>query len=1781
MRCLKLFILGLAFVALVSSAASAAVLTWRGTPSNSWTTTTSVQNWYNAPYYFTSGDIATFDDSGSNTSVNLTEALTWASGTTGGSVIVNSGKNYTFSGVGSLNGGVSTSVFLTKDGTGKLTITTTNNYTGYTVVNNGTLSLTGGGKLYNTSAPTPGTGGYYAVNINSGAAVEFEDWATGGSFGALSEPIDFQIRGGTLRYVGTSTSDNTRGIMISTGGATLESATPGALWSISKGPTIPYFFLIHLATNPTDVLTLTGAGNGMIGKFISPSGGAIMGLNKSGTGTWTLTAAATSSDGVQYQNYFYRGATTINQGKLILDPFGIGGNPYFGVLYNTSSITINSGGTLQLNGSNAISGSYASAVLKPVTINGGTLDTQTGFHQISSLTLNGGLVTSGTPATPASGSLIINGDVSVTDNSTISAQYFNLNAGSRTFTVADGKTLNFTGTFFNGTNFIKSGNGTITLAASNPYTGSVTVNAGTLTLGASGSISSAAAIDVKSGATFDVSSVTGGWKFGASQQLAGSGAVVGSAADIAGSTVGIVPGGSGAAGTLAFGSNLALNSGSSDVIYFDLAQSTSGTSDLLTVAGNFNVNNPSKVGINISLLGATINSGTYPLITFGSLTGSLSNLNLTGYTGSSRQTLSLASAAHQISLSVVGNPANLTWKGDSSSNNWNINTTKNWMNAGTSATDVFINGDLVTFDATGSNSPNINITTAVQPGSVTFKNNSTKAYTFGGTGYISGSTGITLESANTVKVTLANTGANDFSGPITINGGTLEFGNGATAGAGVLPAGVAITDNAALSINNPSGDSLVVGNTISGTGNLQKNGSGAMTLTGSNSSFTGTVTVNGGQLIAGNAYALGVPTATSAITVNSGGTLDINGSDLGAHALRIQGAGYDGYGALVNNAAVAGASYFTTLTGNATVGGSELYYLAWTISGGGYDLTKAGANEVSLYWAGSTNLGNITINSGILTVAGNTTLGSTGAVTINSGGTLNLSNITATISKSVSANYGSTLQSSDTANAYAGPITLYGDLTVNTLTNLTLSGNIVGSDAFSGSLTKNGAGTLILTGLGNAWANGITINTGTLQVGDGGANGSLPADGTVSNNSTLVFNRSGSINVNGGISGGGNLYQNGSGTVTLSSANYYSGNTTITSGTLALGFSGSIPSSPVIDVKSGGTFNVAAVSGGFALYYGQTLTGSGAVTGNVTDVSTSIISPGDGIGTLTFNQNLTLAGGDNVSYQINGTSADLLKVNGNFNYSSGVTTINILTNRVVPGTVYTFANAAGTSGSLSNLSPDAGDTRYTFTPSLSSDSKKVLLTASGTNKSLIWNGSGPWDLKSSPSWNTSDVFYNADDVLFDDTSSTSTVSIDAAVRPASVTINKSTTFSLAGSGKITGEVGLTKTGTGTMYLYTANDYSGDTVIQNGTVVFRNTSAVYSGLTGNIIVQNGASLNLRLGFLGTDTTPITVPVKIAGAGYNNQGALFIGQAPVYPILTKLELTADATISTGSQSSWSIFNPTPGDPTTGYVKGNGYALTTAGVGTIYLYGLGDTGLGDISVNGGGLGVQGSTGLGVASKTLTVNTLSTLTLFDTGGYGALAKNLDLKSASSINSYGGVANSITGNVLLEGNVNFTGNGNIYYTSADLTLTGAVTGSGGITKLSNATLTLAGSQNYSGTTTILAGKLALSGTGTIGDVANGSTLELLDGNHTLGNVTGSSAATLVDAGASVTVTSIVQGSITLGAGATLTVAAIPGGPSSGSALLTPVPEPGTWALLLTAFFAIFAYARKRSRQIS
>jgi len=84
-----------------------------------------------------------------------------------------------------------------------------------------------------------------------------------------------------------------------------------------------------------------------------------------------------------------------------------------------------------------------------------------------------------------------------------------------------------------------------------------------------------------------------------------------------------------------------------------------------------------------------------------------------------------------------------------------------------------------------------------------------------------------------------------------------------------------------------------------------------------------------------------------------------------------------------------------------------------------------------------------------------------------------------------------------------------------------------------------------------------------------------------------------------GITGAGNLTFDGPGRLTLAGTNTYSGTTTISSGTLALGSAASL-ASPVIDVASGGRLDVSALTGGLALGNGQRLGGRGTLLGDVT-----------------------------------------------------------------------------------------------------------------------------------------------------------------------------------------------------------------------------------------------------------------------------------------------------------------------------------------------------------------------------------------------------------------------------------------------------------------------------------------------------------------------------------------------------------------------------------------------------
>ena len=138
--------------------------------------------------------------------------------------------------------------------------------------------------------------------------------------------------------------------------------------------------------------------------------------------------------------------------------------------------------------------------------------------------------------------------------------------------------------------------------------------------------------------------------------------------------------------------------------------------------------------------------------------------------------------------------------------------------------------------------------------------NRSNALTFGGV--ISGTGAVQQNGAGTTILTADNT----YTGGTTINAGTLQLGNGGTAGSIVGN----VLNNGTLAFNRS--DAVTFGGVISGTGALQQNGAGSTNLTAANT-YTGATTVNAGTLLVNGSIA-----TSSGVTVNSGGTLGGTGA---------------------------------------------------------------------------------------------------------------------------------------------------------------------------------------------------------------------------------------------------------------------------------------------------------------------------------------------------------------------------------------------------------------------------------------------------------------------------------------------------------------------------------------------------------------------------------------------------------------------------------------------------------------------------------------------------------------------------------------------------------------------------------------------------------------------------------------------------------------------------------------------------------------------------------------
>ncbi|NII55029.1 autotransporter-associated beta strand repeat-containing protein [Luteibacter sp. SG786] len=1458
--------------------------------------------------------------------------------------------------------------------------------------------------------------------------------------------------------------------------------------------------------SPLGVLQNSGGTFNIRSTIVDNGGATSFILGGSGAGTVALSGANT-----------YTGGNTVSGGTLSFNSIADGGAASaIGASGNASSNLVLENGTLRYTGATAssdrgftlvnggpsrtiqVDGSadltFGGAVTSPddagFTKTGtGTLTLSNGANDfIGPVTVSNGLLSTGTLANggtasgigaatsdPANLVLQTGGGLQYTGATTSTDRGFTLAGGQGHVDVSQAATtLTDSGTVVGGGTLVKDGAGILVLSGANTYTGGSTVTAGTLQAGSATAFGGSGPVTVNAGATLDAS------------------------------TFKVTIGGLNGAGnvTLGTGGGLVINGNGT----FSGAIGGPGS---VTVVGHSEVMN----GCGSSYTGATTLSSATISTDCLANGGQASGI---GASGSAPANLTLSSGT-------------LIYTGGSVAIDRGIQLTGNGaLSVSNAATTLGIGG---TIQGTGQ---------MQKLGSGTVEFGGTNTYT-GGTYVRAGILRAGATNAfGTGYATLDDTAgaALDLNG---FNTGVSYINGGGTTG-GNIDLG-----SATLTITNGA---LNFAGAISGTGNLVKNGGGTQLLSGSASTYTGTTTVNAGQL---QVYELADGGATSSIgsSGSAAGNLVLNGGTLAyvgagdatnrlltlgpstTSALDASGTGavqFTSTGALAFSGA--NTSQTVTLTGTSAANNG----LALQIADNGTGKTsmrKTGTGTWILRNPASTYTGVTTITGGVLGVdkLGNggqaSSIGqSSGAaanLVIGSGATLRYTGTGDTTDRLFTLSTGASVIESSGTGAIVFSNTGSAAYAGNGNRTLGLGGSNTGLNAMGGSIidgpggvttvAKNDAGTWALTG-NNTYTGNTVVNGGILQIGAGGTTGSIASPSVIVAAGTLAFDRSDTMTLAGTVSGAGNVVQQGTGTTVFTAANTYTGGSTISAGTLQLGnggangsivgnvtdngtlafnrsdvytFGGLIGGTGGVTQLGGGTTvltaantyagatNVqagtllingdqAAATGTTTVQSGGTLGGKGVIGGNVTVESGGALSPGDAgaAGTLTIDGNLNLASGAALNYQfgqantVGGALNDLTVVHGNLTLDGTINVAATPGGSFGPGLyrIVSYDGALTDNGLALDTAP-AG----TFQVQTSIAHQVNLLNTggltlnfwdgpSGHANNTIDGGTGVWQNSSgNDNWADQTGQYNApysdgEFGIFMGTPGTVTVDNSLGAVTSSGMQFAVSGYTIAGgpltfsgapnivrvgdgtaagaamtatiAASLTGTGGLVKEDLGTLVLSGSNTYAGGTSVNDGTLE----------------VSSDANLGDASGALAFDGGTLRNTAALSSARavtINQQGATLDTQAA---------LVLSGTI------------------------GGAGGLTKIGAASLTLDGN-NSYAGGTAIDGGSIVVSSDGNLGDASGALT---------FD----------------------GGVLENTAGFVSSR-TITLNGAGGRLLTDADLTLNGAIGGAGTLTKDGGGALVLTANNSYTGSTLIQAGTLQLgnggSGGAILGAVTNNGTL--------------------------------------------------------------------------------------------
>jgi fibronectin-binding autotransporter adhesin len=914
--------------------------------------------------------------------------------------------------------------------------------------------------------------------------------------------------------------------------------------------------------------------------------------------------------------------------------------------------------------------------------------------------------------------------------------------------------------------------------------------------------------------------------------------------------------------------------------------------------------------------------------------------------------------------------------------------------------------------------------------------------------------------------TLALSGNNNYSGTTFIAGGPLQIGAGGASGS--LGTG-AVTNNGSLIINR--NNDYALSNNISGTGSFEQAGTGRTILSGTNT-YDGTTTVGAGTL-----------QFSKVSSFYNGNTADWTEANIIVRSNATLGLSVGGAGEFTQgNINTILANLDGSVTTGGLLAGSTIAFATDNTPGGNFVLTNAILDTTGT-GGGSVGLGKLGAGTMILT----SDQGYSGTTTIHAG-TLSL------------GNGGTTGSISNTANVVAN-----GTLQFNRSDAMEFDRTISGT----GGILKSGANTVTLSA-DNSFSGASLIETGTLQIGNGGTTGSL-GTGSITNNGTLIFNRDGLLTNSGTIRGTGSLTKTGAGTVVFTGVSANRGLTTVAQGALE------VLSGRTVGADVGGSYlvtNNAKLMMGFdngfdrmgIKVYGD---GTNATTGlsfrggtlwraegpiELLGAPTTIRSY-DTNGGLVGLGNFNLFGdiGVNVSSDASGSVIDAGIQMVNLGYGSTVTVAvgsnNATGDLIIEGRLNVAPRPDGGAGfykagngSVRIMSPG------TTTNNWVGIGAGVVIA--GTNGVLGDNAqldvSAPGTLRMNGFDQTARMLTGAGRIV-NGSATAAVFTINQTNRHPSQ--NPNTTFSgvIGGTNANEQNLSLVKNGFGTLTLSGNNNYSGTTFIAGGPLQIGAGGA--SGSLGTGAVTNNGSLIINR------NNDYALSNNISGTGSFQQagtGRTILSGTNTYDGTTTvgagtLQFATLASLYNGATAEWTKDNIT--------VRSNAAVIFNVGGageftqlqintlmaslgGTVNSNGLmGGSSLGFDTANaaGGNFAITNTiadtTGAGGGSIGLVKYGANTLTLAADSGYTG---GTTIYAGTLAVGTGGTTGSISGNVDNRGNL-------LFNRSDNTTFTGVVSGAGSLVNAGAGTTTLTGSNTYTGTTSISAGGLVIGGSGVLG----------------------------------------------------------------------------------------------------